>query len=284
VSAHVRERKAVLVTGASSGIGELTAGELVRRGFHVFAGVRAAADATRLAALGPRCTPLRLDVTDAESIAAAAAAMSARGLYGLVNTAGVVVAAPLEYLPIDELRHQFEVNVIGALAMTQAVLPLLRRSLGRVINVGSIAGRMALPFAGPYAASKGALDLLTQSLRMELAPFDVGVAYIEPGSHRTPIWARSRSAADAALDRLPPLGRARYGAPLAALRAIMTAAEQRGGDPQRVARIIADALQTHHLRGRYTIGADTRARMLFGAIPQAVRERAMARRLNAGRA
>ncbi len=276
------ERKAVLITGASSGIGEITAHELVRRGFHVFAGTRTAADATRLAALGTRCTPIALDVTDPASIAAAAATLQAAGgLYGLVNNAGIAVAAPLEYVPLDELRRQFEVNVFGAVAVAQALLPLLRRSLGRIVNVGSISGRTALPVTGPYSASKAALDLLTQTLRMELAPFDVGVSYIEPGAHRTPIWARSGSAAEALQARLPALAREYYGTLSAAMRTFMATAERNGDDPLRVARAIAHALESTRPKPRYTVGSDTRIRFALSVLPARVKERLIARRIAA---
>ena len=200
------ERKAVLITGASSGIGQVTARELARRGFRVFAGVRQAADGERVAAqAGPRCTPVPLDVTDAASIAAAVEVMrSAGGVYGLVNNAGIAVSGPLEYLALEDVQRQFAVNVFGTLAVTQALLPLLRRSLGRIVNVGSIAGRAGMPMVAPYAASKAALASLSASLRLELMPFDVLVSYVEPGAFRTPIWERSRSRATTTVPRSTP--------------------------------------------------------------------------------
>jgi NAD(P)-dependent dehydrogenase (short-subunit alcohol dehydrogenase family) len=275
------ERKAVLVTGASSGIGEVTARELVRRGFRVFAGVRNPDDGARLAAvIGPRCTPIQLEVTDPESIAAAAAELrAAGGVYGLVNNAGIAVTAPLEFLPLDELRRQFEVNVFGAIAVTQALLPLLRRSLGRVVNVGSIGGRTALPIAGPYGASKAALAMLTASLRMELAPFDIFVSYIEPGSHRTALWERSRRSAERLHAELPALARDYYGTAIDAVRALSDAAEREGDDPLRVAEAIAHALESAHPKARYTIGKDTRLHVLLGLLPPQVKQRAILRRL-----
>jgi NAD(P)-dependent dehydrogenase (short-subunit alcohol dehydrogenase family) len=279
--AGMAERKAVLITGASSGIGEVTAGELLRRGFRVYAGIRSDADAARLAAAGPRCTPLRLDVTDPASIAAAAEVLrDAGGVYGLVNNAGIAVSGPLEYLPLDDLRRQFEVNVVGAIAVTQALLPLLRRSLGRVVNVGSIAGRTPLPIVGPYSASKAALDSLTQSLRMELAPFDVLVSYIEPGSHRTPIWERSRREGARLRARLSPLARDYYGSVIGAMDALSSAQERRGGNPLRVAEAIAHALESPRPKCRYTIGVDTRLRFVIGLLPARLREGAILRRLS----
>lgn len=277
------ERKPVLITGASSGIGEVTAHELVARGFHVFAGVRNAADGERLrATLGERCTPVTLDVADSISIAAACAVVrAAGGLYGVVNNAGIAVTGPLEYLSLADLRRQFEVNVYGPIAVTQAMLPLLRRSLGRVVNVGSISGRAALPILGPYGASKAALDALTQSLRMELAPFDIDVCYVEPGAHRTPIWERSRRSAARVVAELPPIARDYYGRTIEAMTELMTSAEQSGDDPARVARVIARALEARRPRPRYTVGSDTRTSFMLGLIPQTIKERLIARRIKA---
>jgi NAD(P)-dependent dehydrogenase (short-subunit alcohol dehydrogenase family) len=277
------ERKTVLITGASSGIGEVTAAELVRRGFRVFAGVRNPADGVRLAAaLGPRCTPIELDVSDSESIAAAVTTLRASGgIYGLVNNAGIAVAGPLEFLPIDDLRRQFEVNVFGAIAVTQALLPQLRSSVGRIVNVGSIAGRAALPVAGPYGASKAALDMLTQSLRMELLPFDVQVSYIEPGSHRTPIWGRSRHAAELLRARLPSIAGDYYGGAIESLDAAMDAAERGAGDPLHVAQAIAHALESIRPKPRYTVGKDTRLRFVLSLLPLRLKERFVLQRLDA---
>src|SRR5258708_33287478 len=183
--------RSVVATGASTGIGEACALRLDRRGFHVFAGVRREVDggALKQKASG-RLTPILLDVTDASSIKSAAAAVAAsldeEGLSGLVNNAGIAIAGPLEFLPIDELRRQFEVNVIGQIAVTQAFLPLLRKGHGRIVNMGSISGRLAFPLLGPYAASKFALRALTTALRMELRPWGIPVSIIEPSGIATP--------------------------------------------------------------------------------------------------
>ena len=182
--------KAVLVTGASSGIGRAVVGELVRRGFTVFGTIRRRDDAASLAALG--ATPVTLDVTDAATIAAARAqlerALAGQPLAGLVNNAGIPAAGPLELLPLDELRRAFEVNVVGVVAVTQAFLPLLKAARGRIVNISSLAGRAALPFLGPYAASKFALEAISDSLRRELWPFGIDVIVIEPGNIQSKIW------------------------------------------------------------------------------------------------
>jgi NAD(P)-dependent dehydrogenase (short-subunit alcohol dehydrogenase family) len=278
-SRSVSDRKAVLITGASSGIGEVTARVLVAHGFRVFLGVRVLADGERVAtSIGERCTPVRLDVTDGASIAAAADTIGkAGGIYGLVNNAGIAVGAPLEYIPLDALHRQFDVNVFGVVAVTQAMLPMLRRSLGRIVNVGSIAGRTALPVMGPYSASKAALDLLTQSLRMELAPAEIAVSYVEPGSHRSAIWARGQRDADAMEAQLPPVALDHYGTLMRGMRAIARDQAARAGDPQNVARAIAQALESPRPRARYTVGKDTRARRFIGLLPARTREFAIAR-------
>jgi NAD(P)-dependent dehydrogenase (short-subunit alcohol dehydrogenase family) len=201
----------VVITGASTGIGRACALHLDSLGFDVFAGVRKPEDGERLAAEGSeRLRPLQLDVTDAAQVEAAARevgeAVGDRGLAGLVNNAGIAVSAPLEFIPIDELRHQLEVNVIGQVAVTQALLGLLRRGKGRVVNIGSIGGRVALPFVGPYAASKIALEALTDSLRRELRRTGVEVSIVRPGGIATPIWDRGIGAADQIREQMPPEG------------------------------------------------------------------------------
>src|SRR5581483_3387516 len=130
--------------------------------------------------------PVTLDVTDDGSIAA----VRVDELHALVNNAGVAVSMPIEFLPLDELRRQLEVNVVGQVAVTQAFLPALRSTRGRIVNVGSIAGRSALPFLGAYAASKHALEAITDALRVELQPFGIHVAIVEPGTIATPIWQK----------------------------------------------------------------------------------------------
>ena len=191
-----------IVTGASSGIGEATALHLRDLGFDVHAGVRRDEDAQRLAGLGLQ--PLKLDVTDPDSIAAAATSIRGRPVAALVNNAGIAVSAPLELVPIDQLRNQMEINFIGQVAVTQALLPALRSARGRIVNVSSIGGRIALPLAGPYAASKFALEAATDSLRRELRHLGVKVIAVEPGGVKTPIWDKGSETADSMLAAAPP--------------------------------------------------------------------------------
>ena len=177
----------VVITGASTGIGAASARHLDRLGFRVFAGIRKSQDGERLRAqTSSKLTPIRFDVTDDGSIAAAAdtirAALDGDGLAGLVNNAGIAVPGPIETVPLAEARKQFEVNVLGQIAVTQAFLPLLRQGRGRIVNIGSIAGLTATPFLGLYGASKFALEALTDALRVEVRPWGINVSIIEPGA------------------------------------------------------------------------------------------------------
>ncbi|HXV87020.1 MAG TPA: SDR family oxidoreductase [Gemmatimonadales bacterium] len=180
----------ILITGASSGIGAALTRRLSRAGFVVFGTIRKPADAAVVERDGG--VPVVMDVTQDGTIAAARGAvehsLAGRPLVALVNNAGIAVAGPLEHLPLGELRRVLETNVVGVIAVTQAFLPLLRRTPGRVVNISSISGRMALPFGGPYAASKFALEALSDSLRRELIPSGIKVVVVQPGSILTPIW------------------------------------------------------------------------------------------------
>src|SRR5260221_4395504 len=185
---------AVVVTGASTGIGRATAVRLAASGFRVFAGVRKQQDYEELQRDLPAITPLILDVTDPEQLAEAvrtvAEAVGDKGLQGLVNNAGISGGAPTEFLPLDDLRGMLEVNVVGVVATTQAFLPLLRQGDGRIVCIGSIRGRMAVPFLAAYSMSKAAVSALCDSLRGELPPWGVHVALVEPGAITTPIWEK----------------------------------------------------------------------------------------------
>jgi len=180
----------VLITGASSGIGAAVARDLAAQGFSVFGTIRRLADGAALAAAG--VVPVLMDVTDAPSIASARVAveraLGSRPFTGLVNNAGIPAAGPLELVPLDDLRRVLEINLVGAVAVTQAFLPLLKASRGRIVNMSSLAGRVALPFMGPYAASKFGLEAVSDSLRRELSPFGVGVIVVEPGNIQSKIW------------------------------------------------------------------------------------------------
>lgn len=260
-----------LVTGASSGIGEASALRLARAGWRVFAGVRRQEDADRLAA--ERIEPVLLDVTDTSSVVAARARLGDTPLAGLVNNAGIAVAAPLEFLPLDELRRQLEVNLVGQVAVTQAFLPHLRRARGRIVNVGSIAGRSALPFLDAYAASKHALEAVTDALRIELRPFGIEVAIVEPGTIATPIWRKSAEAFQRIAAELPDVMIDLYGVRLAAFRDAAAAAGRRGEPPDEVAKVIERALTARRPKTRYVVGRDARRRARVERLPDRLRDR-----------
>src|SRR4051812_45067606 len=240
--------RTALVTGASTGIGRATALELARRGWAVLAGMR------RPAELGPGITPVRLDVTSLEEVAA----LRGRPLDALVNNAGIAVTGPLEYLPLDELREQLEVNTVGQLAVTQACLPALRAARGRIVNVSSISGRVAFPTYGPYAASKFALEALSDSLRRELRGSGVDIVVVEPGGVVTPIWERGLSRADALWEAMPADAHARYGRLYAVMRAQSEKLARDGEPAEALAAVLADVLEARRPRVRYVFGRGAR--------------------------
>ena len=259
----------VLVTGASSGIGEATALRLARRGMRVLAGVRREEDAARLRGQG--LEPLLLDVTEPEQIAGLEVGEE---LAGLVNNAGVALAAPLEFVPLDELRRQLEINVIGQVAVTQAFLPALRSAGGRVVFVGSIAGKSALPFLGPYASSKFGLEAIADSLRVELRPWGMSVSIVEPGSIKTPIWTKG---AERAQTLRNPEVDALYGAAIEKFRALALKRGLNGIEADEVAKIVEHALTSERPKPRYLVGRDARMRALIQRLPTKARDRVIAR-------
>ncbi len=281
--------RAVVVTGASTGIGEACALHLDRLGFRVFAGVRSdgAAEALKGKA-SERLAPVNLDVTDGTLIASAArrveAAVGKKGLQGLVNNAGIALAGPLEFLPVDALRQQLEVNVIGQIAVTQAFLPLLRAGTGRIVNIGSISGRLATPFLGPYTASKFALEALTDALRGELQPWGIHVSIVEPSGIATPIWQKSLAAADQLLARLPPQVNELYGPAITRMRKIAARSGETGMPADVVARAVAHALTVKNPKTRYAVGRGARLTILIAKfVPDRLRDRIIASQLRAAR-
>ncbi len=248
--------QAVLITGASTGIGYATAVLLAQKGYSVFAGVRTARDAEVLDAQHANITPVILDVVNDAEIERAASAIRERALplAGVVNNAGIAIAGPLEYLPLSQLRKQFDVNVFGALAVTQAVLPILRESRGRVVFVSSVSGQIAPPYLGPYAASKFALEAMADALRMELAQFGICVSVVQPGNVKTPIWQKGRNAKDAMLAALPAAAIEHYGKYFNRLVELTKREEETGIEPPVVAGAILRALTDATPRARYTVG------------------------------
>ena len=258
----------VLVTGASTGIGEATARHLAELGFNVFAGVRKDADAERLR--GARIEPVRIDVADDASVAAATeeigTAVGAGGLAGLVNNAGIAIAGPLEFLPIEEFTRQLDVNVVGVVRTTQAMLPLIRAARGRIVNISSIGGRVALPMVAPYNASKFAVEAISDSLRRELRPWGIQVAVIEPGAVATPIWDKSLAVADDIRAGAPPEMEERYGAVIDKVREESMKNARDGVPPRQVAEAVAHALTAPKPRTRYLVGRDAKVRARVAAV------------------
>ncbi|HYM55187.1 MAG TPA: SDR family NAD(P)-dependent oxidoreductase [Solirubrobacteraceae bacterium] len=267
-----------LITGASTGIGRATALRLAGSGWTVLAGVRDAAAGERLlaeAGAAGRLIPLTLDVTDAGQIEQAAARVQqvageaggpSGGLDALVNNAGIGFGGPLELVSPDDLRRQFEVNVHGQVAVTQAMLPALRRARtprgtgGRIVFVSSIGGRVAMAFTAPYAASKHAIEALGDALRVELHSSKVRVALVEPGSVATPIWDKSRAEAERV--SIPPELAEQYGQVPAAMGKVLEDTARRGVAPEVVAATIERALTARRMKARYVVGRDAKAMLL----------------------
>ena len=273
--------KAVVITGASTGIGAACAWHLDRLGFTVLAGVRRIADGDALkAGASARLQPILLDVTDAASIEQArqtvAGLAGPRGLAGLVNNAGIAVAGPLETVPIADLRRQFEVNVIGQVAVTQAFLPLLRQGRGRIVNMGSIAGRAAMPVMGPYSASKFALEALTDALRLEVQQWGIQVSIVEPGAIATPIWTKSGAKAEELETVTSEELKSLYAGVIAGVRSRVAEAAARAIPPDAVAQAVEHALTAVRPRTRYLVGRDAKIRaLMIKLLPDRLSDRLM---------
>jgi NAD(P)-dependent dehydrogenase (short-subunit alcohol dehydrogenase family) len=273
----------ILVTGASTGIGEACARGFDRLGWEVFAGVRRDEDGKRLeAAASGRLRPIVIDVTDPGLIEAAVGEISGvvgdAGLTALVNNAGIAVGGPVEYITIDEWRRQFDVNVIGQVAVTEAMLPLIRRSgsRGRIVFIGSIGGRVASPFIAPYSASKHAIEAIAESMRHELADTGIRTVVIEPGAVRTPLWDKGQSTADDIEASLPAEGLQRYGPAIAGLRKAMQFQARTGVDPAVVARAVERAVTSSRPAARYLVGRDAKAMALLARLlPDRARDATM---------
>ena len=258
----------VLVTGASSGIGQATAQRLDREGFRVFAGIRRSSDGEALrASASPRLTPVLLDVIDQESIAAAARqvdeATGEGGLQGLVNNAGIVISGILEFADIDQLRNQLEVNLIGNVAVTRAFLPAIRRAEGRIVNISADTGLLAPPFFGPYSVSKWGLEAVSDALRRELRPWGIQVVIIEPGATRSAVTVKGVAQANAVRGSLQPEGERLYGEMYANTQQYIASQPDRAMPADKVAEVIHRALTTRHPRIRYRVGIDAKTAFLL---------------------
>ena len=242
---------AVLVTGAARGIGRATASRLAAAGWDVLAGVRSEADGEALRS--DRITPVVLDITDDAQVAALPGALPER-LDAVVNNAGIVVNGPVEAVPLGELRHQLEVNVVGQVAVTQAVLPKLRASRGRVVFVSSLSGRVSTPMTGAYNASKFALEAIADALRMEVRPWGIGVVLIEPAQTDTDLWRKADDAMDESVAALTPEHRELYAKHIEGARKMIPRSQKMASDVDGVAEAIEKALTAKRPKARYVVG------------------------------
>lgn len=261
-------RGAVVVTGASSGIGRACSLAVAREGFHVFAGVRRHEDGRRLAGkTRGGITPVFLEVTAADSVRAAASqvadAVGDAGLAALVNNAGIGLTGPIEALPVEALRQQYEVNVFGQVAVTQALLPLLRVARGRIINIGSIGDRLTMPFGAALTSSKWALASITEGLRLELRPAGIHVVLIEPASIRTDAVDKMETDRERTLAEFDPRARALYERSFRAMTKSAIARERNGSSPDLVARRVVHAIVTPNPKTRYLVGKHARTLALL---------------------
>ncbi len=277
--------QAVLISGASTGIGRDCALRLDARGFQVFATVRNESDAESLKkASSERMQAVFLDLNDQASIVQAektvATKLGNRGLAGLVNNAGIAVPAPLEFIPLEDLRRQLEINLIGQVAVTQVFLHHLRRARGRVINMSSFSGQLALPFFGPYAASKFALEAISDALRVELRPWGIQVIVIEPGSIRTPIWEKSLEETLQRFSDYPPTAMELYGKYFRRVVDLAAASGRNGLPAEAVSKVVERALIDRSPKARYIVGRGTRYSILAERLaPVWLRDWVIARRM-----
>ena len=258
------DRGAVVVTGASTGISAATATHLPEKGFRVFAGVRGEDNGDAFAArTSGDVTQLIIDIKDEDTISTAvdtvAISVGERGLAGLVNNAGIVKPAPIECQPIADFREQLEVNLVGHVAVTQAFLPLIRLGRGRIVNVGSIGGRLVLPIHGAYSASKFGMEALSDALRLELRQWRIPVSLVDPGATETAIFGKTLAEIDALETALGEHGHQLYAKQIAAVRRLVekTAADAAPADV--LARTIASALTSAKPKTRYLAGHGAKA-------------------------
>jgi NAD(P)-dependent dehydrogenase (short-subunit alcohol dehydrogenase family) len=272
------QKKAVVISGASTGIGAACALELERRGFQVFAGVRSdEAESGLKAKSSGRLIPIRLDITDARQIEDAVARVreetGEKGLYGLVNNAGIAIAGPMELVPMEEIHRQFEVNFFGHLAMTQAFLPMIRQAKGRIVFTSSINGAMSPPYFGPYSASKWALEAMVDALRLELRFWKIEVLSVLPGPIDTPIWKKSLASADVLSKKIAPEIMSMYEADLDIVRAMAKESSRIAAPVEKVVEAVVHALTASKPNPRYYLRF--RNRLLsrgFKVVPDRLRD------------
>ena len=278
----MNDRGYVVVTGASTGIGQATTTRLAAQGFVVFAGVRKSADAERLQSQSlPGLRALMIDVADGESVKRAAAEVTETvgnsGLKGLVNNAGVSFGGPLEFQDLDEIRAMFEVNVFGLIAVTQAFLALVRKGGGRIVNMSSVGGKISVPFVSAYSATKFGVEAISDALRVELRPWGIKVACIEPGSIATPLWERGFEQFDKQVKNLTPEAIELYGDLIPRMRKLTERTANAGIPPARVADAVEHALTSPRPKTRYLVGNDASGQAVLRLLPDKGRDALLAR-------
>lgn len=265
-----------LVTGASRGIGNGIVEHLAARGWDVIAGVRSQQDADAVTKHDPqRVSSVILDVTSADDIAALEQSLPEQ-LDAVVNNAGIAVGGAMETLSPDEWRKQLEVNVIGALAVTQAVLPRLRRSRGRVVFISSVNGRLSMPLVGAYAASKFALEAAADALRMELNPWKIRVIVVEPAQTDTDMWRTADTMVEDLEAGLTPEHRGLYAKHIAGFKKMIPVSQKIAVPTEKVSAVVEEALTAKRPRARYIVGLVPKAQVaLMSVMPTKMRDIAL---------
>lgn len=275
----------VVVTGAGGGIGAACTRALARNGFRVVAASRQGNPISADRERGPApAMSLALDITSDESIASAVTqidrAVGDAGLYAVVNCAGITSSGPLESCTRGELLHLFDVNVAGPMAVSRAVLPLLRRGRGRIVNIGSTSGEIPGSFSGAYCGTKFALDAMHDVLRAELSKSGVPVSLIVPGVVATPFWDKAGVSQRQARERLLGSGVKHYDSALTRRQAMFDALSKSGLPPEAVADVVIEALIALKPRSRFMVGRDARWKLaLWRLLPDILRERVIKRGL-----
>lgn len=278
------EKGNIVITGASTGMGEHCALGLDKLGYRVFAGVRKPEDGERLkGAASGQLTPLLIDVVNESQVKEAARtveqALAGRPLTALWNNAGISVNAPLEFIALDDLRRQLDVNVIGQVAATQAFLPMIRKSKGRILITGSIGGFFTTPMLTPYCMSKYAMEAMADGLRRELRRFGVHVVLLEPGGIQSKIWEKGIGESETFIKNAPPEMMEIYGWLVNALRRVAPQMEKRSKSPQDVLDCVIHALESPRPKTRYRMGANSTVQKIIATLPDRWQDALVARML-----
>lgn len=267
-----QEEKYVLITGASSGLGKETAQKLAKEGYKIFAGVRKQDDKESLEELNPNITAVFLDVTSDESVNKAFETISALTdkLYALVNNAGIALAGPVEYIPVDILKQQFDVNVFGAIRVAQKFLPLMKNQEAKIVNISSMSSYGIFPFISPYCVSKRSLDMFFNSLLLECKMPDLKVVSIKPGTVRTPIWDKSLAVCEKNMEFLCEEGKKKYEKEFNFLIKNARKNNDEGLLPKDISNLVSKILKCKNPKLSYNIGNDSFAARMLSLLPQKV--------------